>query len=407
MWCVGGSDPSKRKDPCVIEITLPVGGHSRVMECCEELSRHQRAGILIVAALLWASCKVRGKHRKQVMKLSKDAARHFIDRVGIQTNAATFVAEAWGCEIESIGSNLLGKTAKRWFQPEWYDGRSELFSIEVAPMQKVKWDRRFEILQECSDKSNPAGKPIREALQGVRTIQTFKSTWEGLEKKGERKAARKYLANPHRYNITRDGDIQSNFSRLPSVLRTMVTIGNLTSVELDIQSAHPHLLGQFYKKESGDDWAAEHEKFKAEAVLGFPSLYGEEKKWKKPFLAAINRKTSVSKHTSEGYKKLEELFPLLAGKMHQLKFRSYKAVGRTLRCKLAEILGNMVLENHSESIPTIPVVDSAVIGVPADMREAHRATIYTAWRLAVPLGRITGTDPLVSTSNGEKYQFHL
>jgi hypothetical protein len=360
-----------------------------------------------VAALLWESRKVRGKHGKQVMKLSAKVARQIIDRVGTQANAATFVAETWGCFPESKGSSVLGKTANRWFMPDWCDGREERISVLLTPLQKKKWDHRAVILLKCSDESNPAAKRIREALKKVKPCPEFLSKSESMTEQGKRDVVKAYLANPDRYNITVDGDIQSYFSRLPSELRTLVRIADQESVELDIQSAHAHLLGIFYAGEKGVEWAAEYDKFKAEATMGFPSLYGEGKVWKIAFLSALNQKTHIARNASDGYKKLEELFPLMAGKIRAQKMKSPKAVGRILRCALSKIVEKLVLENHAESISTIPVTDSAVVSVPSDLRREFSAIFRTAWRLAIPLSQQSGTDPLIRASNGEKFHFHL
>ena len=67
----------------------------------------------------------------------------------------------------------------------------------------------------------------------------------------------------------------------------------------------------------------------------------------------------------------------------------------------------MLIENDADGIRSIPVIDSAVVAMPNDLRDQHRAAFRTAWRLGVPIAKKTGTAPLIEGSNGESYRFFL
>jgi len=236
---------------------------------------------------------------------------------------------------------------------------------------------------------------------------SFDAAFQKLTDFGEIAAVGNYVKHREKLNLTRDGDVQSNVSRMPDIVRETLQINGLPVAEYDIQSAHAVLLGKFYEGETGKDWQAEKARFCEEVKLGFPSIYGQGKAWKIKFLSALNQSTRVARHSSEGYRELERLFPLLAGKLARMKRRDKKAVGRLLRCKLAEIIQNALTENEEDGIRSIPVVDSMVVAMPEDLAESHRAAFRTAWRLAVPIARETGTSPLIKGSNGENFCFHL
>ena len=108
-----------------------------------------------------------------------------------------------------------------------------------------------------------------------------------------------------------------------------------------------------------------------------------------------------------------------------------KLAGRRLRCALAEIMKQLILENHADGIHSIPVVDSVVVPMPSGMAEQpgsiveqfgdntlivpmpcgfaeqHHNAFRTAWRLGVPIAKLTGTAPLIVGNNGEKYRFFM
>ena len=234
---------------------------------------------------------------------------------------------------------------------------------------------------------------------------SFNAAVQQLTKSGERKAVRTFLASPHAVNVTCDNDVQSNVSRLPETVRETLQINGLPVVELDVKSAHAVLLGMFYAGETGEDWRAEKARFDQEALLGFVSIYGEGKAWKIDFLAALNQSVRVARHASEGYRELERQFPLLAGKLARMRGSDKLAVGRKNRVTLAEIVKDMLIENDKDGIRSIPVVDSAVVAMPEDPWERHRAEFRTAYRLGVPIAKATGTAPLIVGSDGESYRF--
>ena len=90
-----------------------------------------------------------------------------------------------------------------------------------------------------------------------------------------------------------------------------------------------------------------------------------------------------------------------------MRSRDPLAVGRRLRYELAEIMKPLIIENAKDGIRTVPVVDSALVGVPEDAFERHRAEFRTAWRLGAPIAEITGIAARIVGTNGEDYIFHL
>ena len=151
----------------------------------------------------------------------------------------------------------------------------------------------------------------------------------------------------------------------------------------------------------------ERTRFIEEAESGFASIYGPDKVWKRGFLAALNQPTRVARHASPGYAEFERLFPLLSGKVARLRSRDSLAVGRRLRYELAKIMKRLIIENAKDGIRTVPVVDSALVGVPEDAFERHRAEFRTAWRLGAPIAELTGIAARILGTNGGDYVFHL
>jgi hypothetical protein len=154
----------------------------------------------------------------------------------------------------------------------------------------------------------------------------FQAAQLRLARSGELEAVRQYRHNSRNLNITREGDVQSNVSRLPSTMREALLIDGRSVVEFDIKSAHAVLLGMFYDGETGDQWYSERARFIEEAESGFASIYGPDKVWKRGFLAALNQPTRVARHASPGYAEFERRFPLLSGKVARLKARDSLAV---------------------------------------------------------------------------------
>lgn len=341
------------------------------------------------------------------MRLVRPVARHFVDRVGSCANAASFVAAVWGCKQATRGNNMNGKIANTWFVPAWCNGASEKVAVRLTPHQLERWNRRHEILRECLDKANPHAAIVRATLKVTQPGPAFDNTAQELTAQGEQDAVKHYRKRPHALNLTRDGDVQSNVSRLPAVMREALQIDGLPVSEYDIKSAHAVLLGMFYDGETGKRWAAEKLRFDEEAQRGFPSIYGEGKRWKIDFLSALNQRTRIARHASEGFREFERLFPLLARKCARLKSRNSKIVGRQLRCTLAKIMERLLIENDADGIRSLPVVDSAIVAMPEDTFEAHRAEFRTASRLAVPMGEVAGVTPTIVGSNGATYRFLL
>jgi hypothetical protein len=362
------------------------------------------AGLTMVASILWESRR-REKGRGTTMRLVKAAALHFVDRIGGCSNPATFVASAWGCEQATKGSNINGKVTNTWLLPPWYLGASETIPIRLTRRQFERWNHRQEILRACSNRANPHAAIVSKTLALTGPGPAFDETERSLTAPGELNAVAAYRAQPDARNLTRDGDVQSNVSRLPSAMRAVLQIEGNPVAEFDVKSAHAVLLGIFYEDESGEDWMAERVKFADEARLGFPLIYGERKEWKIDFLSALNQQTYIARRASKGYREFERLFPLLAGKIARLKRVGKKTVGQRLRCELAEIMKQLIIDNDKDGIHTIPVVDSAVVATPTDAFARHRAEFRTAWRLAVPMSERVGVSPTIVGSDGAKFQF--
>jgi hypothetical protein len=341
------------------------------------------------------------------MCLVKTAALRFVDRVYGCSNPAMFVARAWECDLVTKGCNINGKVANSWSLPIWFDGRSEKVALRLTRRKAVQWRLRKEILRECSREANPHAAIVSESLALTEPGPNFQAAKSGLARSGELEAVRKYLFNPGGVNITREGDVQSNVSRLPSVMREALVIGGRSVVEFDVKSAHAVLLGVFYDGETGDQWYSERSRFTEEAEGGFASIYRPDKVWKRGFLAALNQPSRVARHASPGYAEFERLFPLLSGKVARLRSRDPLAVGRRLRYQLAEIMKRLIIENARDGIRTVPVVDSALIALPEDAFERHRAEFRTAWRLGAPIAEITGIAARIVGTGGEDYIFHL
>ena len=341
------------------------------------------------------------------MRLVKTAALRFVDRVDGCSNPATAVARAWGCDLVTKGCNINGKVANSWSLPFWSDGSDEKVALCLTRRQAEQWRLPKDILRECSRKANPHAAIVSETLALTEPGPNFQAAKSGLTRAGELEAVSKYRLNPGGVNITREGDMHSNVSRLPSVMREALLIGGRSVVEFDVKSAHAVLLGVFYDGETGDQWCLERARFMKEAESGFASIYGVGNVWKRGFLAALNQPTRVARHASPGYAEFERLFPLLSGKVARLRSRDPLAVGRRLRYELAEIMKPLIIENAKDGIRTVPVVDSALVGVPEDAFERHRAEFRTAWRLGAPIAEITGIAARIVGTNGEDCIFHL
>jgi hypothetical protein len=385
---------------------LPQGGASVLLSVCGSFGQMKTAGVFMVAHLLWES-RYTSPNGDKLLRLTRSSALRFVDRLDGCSNPATFVAEAWGCKPATRGCNLNGKVANTWHSPPWSHGATEEVRLGLTPTQINRWTRRHEILRECLDKANPHAAIVRETLALTKPGPGFESSVKLLTKPGEREAVEKYRHHPINMNVTRDGDVQSNVSRLPEIARASLHIESMPVAEFDVKLAHAVLLGIFYEGETGDDWLEEKARFNEEALRGFPSVYGEGKAWKVEFLASLNQSTRVARHASEGYRQLERLFPLLAGKLARMKAVNRKAVGRRLRVTLAEIVRDMLIENGKDGIRSIPVVDSAVVAIPEGAFDKHRAAFRTAYRLGVPIAEKTGVAPLIEGSNGEKFRFFV
>ena len=175
--------------------------------------------------------------------------------------------------------------------PPWSDGSSERVTLRLTRRQAEQWRLREDILRECSRKANPHAAIVSETLSLTEPGPNFQAAQLGLTRSGELEAVRKYERNSGKLNVTREGDVQSNVSRLPSVMRKALLIGGRSVVEFDVTSAHAVLLGVFYDGETGDQWYSERSRFMEQAERGFASIYGVGKVWKRGFLAALNQPT--------------------------------------------------------------------------------------------------------------------
>ena len=388
-----------------VEVELPAGGYERLLAVRPILSPVKLAGCLLVASLLWSSRRQHPKKARHVMRLVEAAARQF---VALPQNPATFIARvAWDCELATMGRNFGGKVANEWFLPPWFDGRVTKQKIRLTARQHNRWNNAGAILRACSDEANPHLAIVRQNIRCTERGATFDAAFRKIDKEGQQTAVKNYLESPHDCGVTCDNDIHSNVSRLPKPIRLALSIAGKNVAEFDIKSAHPELLGMFYRDESGAEWLAEQSRFNQESRNGFLSIYGKDKAWKTGFLSGLNQATTAARILSPGYREFERLFPLLAAKIARLKSRDPLCVGRILRVRLAEIQKQLIVENNGDGIPTIPVVDSAIVAMPDDPHGQHRAAFRTAWRLAVPLSELSGTHPLIVGSNGESYRFLL
>jgi len=388
--------------PCssLLVSSLPYAVHL-LSSCSHRLSEEMLNGVLLVGSILWEG---RNKEEK-TMRLPKAMGLRFVSALGKGVNPVTFVCKAWGCTKLCNGTNVNGNKTNVWSFPTWADGRTVKLRVTLTPSQRKRWKNRRSILLDCSNKANPAAAFVRQTLALTTESAAFTQLAQEFTESGEITAIRCFRATPGKVNITGDGDIQSVVSRLPEALRHKLLIGGQNTAEFDIKSAHAVLLGMFYDGETGEEWAAERERFVAAATLGFPALYGPKKEHKKSFLSALNQSPRVARHASLGYREFERLFPLLAAKTARIRCRNPKALGSILRNRLAVIVRKMVLGNHADGIRSIPVVDSAVVAMPEDLWGKHRAAFRTAWRLGVPLAQQTGVPALIERSNREKYCF--
>ena len=385
-----------------VSVSLPAGGYEKISSFCS--TPIQTAGFCMIASLMYSSKYNAPKTGRSIMYLVKDAARQFVSPK--KNPATTLAKDIWGCEQAVWGCNRGRKTCNRWFAPPWFNGRTQKHKIRVTHRQFEIWNRRSEIVQGVSEQHNPHLKVVRRNLHRITPGPRFDEAMDRLTQ-GQRDAVNLYLENPSESGVTQDGDIHSNLSRIPESMRAHLQIENHPVLELDVKSAHAELLGMFYNEELGRDWEHERNRFIKESLNGFRSIYGSEKEWKKNVLAALNMPTGAARATSPGYKAFESLFPLLASKVGRLKVKDSKTVGRILRGALARIQHDLILENEKDSIPSIPVVDSVVIPSSPDLQEQHRMTFRTAWRLGVPIGKLTGTSPLIEGSNEENYRFFV
>jgi hypothetical protein len=345
-----------------------------------------------------------------VLCLPKASARCFLDRIGRCANPASFVAKAWGCKQATYGSNVFGKVANTWFVPPWWDGSEETVRVRLTPYQLDRWNRHNDILHKCFDKANPHAALVRRTLMVTTPGPAFDATAARLAAKGERDAVKNYRRKPQCLNLTRDGDVQSNVSRLPDVMRAALLICGMPVAEFDVKSAHAVLLGMFYEGETGEKWAEEKARFDGEVLSGFETIYGtgdQRKKRKRKFLSALNQETHIARYASAGYREFERLFPLLAAKVARMKRRDKNAVGRRLRCAMADIQNQSLIENHADGIPSIPIVDSAVVAMPEGVHAQPRTAFRTSFRLGARIAELTNTAPLIKGSNGENFRFFL
>jgi len=409
----GGWKRKKKGEKTPIHLLLPGKGTEAVEKLTSYWASHclpyptltaeRLNGLLMVASIVWSG---RNKEKK-TMRLPKDHSLRFIRSLGKSFNPATFVCRAWGCDILVKGASVNGKQTNLWAYPEWAEGKSQSFPVFLSPYQAKRWANRKAILLDGSNKANPVLAKLRETLALTKEGKGFSEVADGLTKVGEIDAVKNYRNRPGHANLTRDGEYGSSAGRLPEILRKELTIGGERVVELDVKSAHAVLMGMFYEGEPGEAWAAERVCFTAEAELGFPTVYGENKQHKYDFLSALNQRDDVGWHASEGYRKFAELFPLLTSKSVRIRCKNPKQLGSILRSKLAAILRDLVEANDRDGIRAIPVHDSAVVATPADHWKQHQAEFRTAWRLAMPIKTLAGASPLIEGSNGVSYQFFV
>ena len=410
------SPPNPRREPrslpVVTHLSLPASAihapsslpHAASLLSCPATGTGEKLnGVLLVASLLWE-----GRDKvKHTMRLTKAMAMRFTSSLGLGVNPATFVCKRWGCSLLTKAGTSNGNRTNIWGLPPWANGRTVKFAVRLTPYQRTRWQNRRSLLIGCSEKANPSAACVRQTLRLTSESATFATLAARLIEAGESTAVACFRKSPTKINITGDGDIQSVVSRLPESLRAELLIDGCGVAEFDIKSAHAVLLGMFYDGESGPDWRAERERFNAEALAGFPVIYGPEKEHKFGFLSALNRSPLVAHHASAGYCEFEKLFPLLAAKTARIRWRKPKALGSILRNRLAVIMRKLIADNHADGIHTIPVVDSAVVAMPSDPWKKHQAAFRTAWRIGAPLAEWTGVAPLIEGSNGENYRLMI
>ena len=365
------------------------------------LTAEQLAGFLMVASILWEGRKENKKRKTRTMRLTKRHSLCFVRSLGMGFNSATFVCEAWGCELLVKGAAVNGKQTNLWAVPAWAEGQSHSLPVFLSPYQAKRWVNRKAIILCTTNRANPVLAKLRETLELTKEGKGFSEVADGLTKDGEISAVKSYRNRPGHANLTMDGEFGSFAARLPKKLRKELTIEGQDVVELDIKSAHAVLLGMLYDGEVGPEWDAERSQFLAEARAGFVSIYGENKQHKVKFLSALNQGDNVGRHASEGYQKFAKLFPLLTSKSVRIRSKNPKLLGSILRSKLADILHDLVEANDRDGIRTIPVADSAVVATPSDLWKAHQAEFRTAWRLAMPIKALTRASPLIVRPNDE------
>ena len=363
------------------------------------LTAEQLVGLLMVASILWEGRKENKKRKTRTMRLTRQQSLCFVRSLGMSFNSATFVCEAWGCELLVKGAAVNGKQTNLWAVPAWAEGQSHSLPVFLSPYQAKRWVNRKAIILCTTNRANPVLAKLRETLELTKEGKGFSEVADGLTKDGEISAVKSYRNRPGHANLTMDGDYGSFAARLPEILRKELTIDGQDVVELDIKSAHAVLLGMLYDGEVGPEWDAERSQFLAEARAGFVSIYGENKQHKVKFLSALNQRAVVSRNASHGYREFERMFPLLAEKSASVRWRDSKALGSLLRHKLATIMRDLILANHADGIRCIPVVDSAVVVVGKTHWEQHQSEFRTAWRLAMPIKTLTGASPLIEGSS--------
>lgn len=382
----------RRRLRCVrVDLALPDGVD--VIGILSPLSKsdEQLAGMLMVFCVLW-----QGRNKQaRTIRLSKKHALRFISDscIGRGRNPVTVVCEALGCRLLEAGSNLHGKITNIWSYPPGADGGTIKKTALLTESQAKRWLARGKILRECQEASKPAVGVVREVLARTTESERFKELVTALTAKGEIQAVANWRKRPQNVRVTRDGDVLHPVARLPAALRRELLIDGLPVVELDVGSAHAVLLGMFYMNETGQDWIEERSRFIAEAHAGFPALYGDKKQHKRGFLSALNQSPAAARHASHGYAELERHFPLLGVKLAWKRIERPKELGAILRSRLAEIMGEAVLENYRTGVPSIPVVDSVLVPTFCDVLECVR-------RLSLPLAQLSGIVPVVCASDG-------
>lgn len=364
-------------------------------------NRKSLNGHLMLCSLAWSG---RDK-KKRTMRLSRSVGEKFVSSSGTQRNPVTAICEAWGCPLKEGGRNVRGKITNIWGYPSWATGKSRNVTVLLTPHQLKRWNRRKQILLECSNKSNPAVAAVRSTIKTVTEGPKFGLLADELAATGEINAVRAFRKRPHKVNNTRDGDIQSAISRMPEQLRHELLINGLPVVELDIKGAHAVLLGAFYLDETGAGHGPELERFKTEAKSGFPNIYGPNKELKEDFLASLNQRPHVALIVSRGYRVLENMFPWLEAELAWYRHKYKKALGSKLRSDIAGVVQSAILQNHADGILCIPVTDSVIVAVPEDQCERDRVLRLAAERLGAPIAKMAGIPVTIKGSNGESYTF--